>query len=383
MATDLHSPTARGYDSWLGYWHHANDYWSFGEGTCESTTETNELVRDLWRYDSNASTTDLEDSSDIGRPAMDLQNADFCSQLHQSDSNTTCVYEEKILLDRVVDIILNHDVNDPLFLLWSSHLVHMPLQAPSDYVDKFKDVDDEQRRMMRAMTNYLDDAIGQMVTALQHKDMWNNTLIVGHADNGGEIMFEGICGGNNWPLRGGKFSNWQGGIKTVAFVSGGMVPPARRGTTLSGHVTAWDWYATYCDIAGVDVDDAKSSAAGLPDVDGIAQWPYLSGANLTSHRNQVLIGDTSATSFNGDGKTLVGGIIRGEMKLLIGASNKDYRVDQDVITGPLWPNKTSEFHPINPLLTTRRCTRDPKQSCLFNLTVCSESKRNGIGCSTL
>ena len=182
-------------------------------------------------------------------------------------------------------------------------------------------------------------------------------------------MFDGICGGNNWPLRGGKFSNWQGGIKTNAFVSGGFVPPARRGTVSTGHITAWDWYATYCDIAGVSVDDPKAAAAGLPGVDGVAQWPFLSGLNSTSPRSIVYIGDTAATSFNGDGEALVGGVIRGDIKLLVGAKNKDFLVDQDVLTGPLWPNKTTELHPISPLLHTRRCTREATQSCLFNLTV--------------
>lgn len=57
--------------------------------------------------------------------------------------------------------------------------------------------------------------------------MWENSLVVFHSDNGGEIIFKGICGGNNWPLRGGKFSNFEGGIRVNAFVSGGWVPTAR------------------------------------------------------------------------------------------------------------------------------------------------------------
>lgn len=28
MATEKHSPWSRGYETWLGYWHHSNDYWS-------------------------------------------------------------------------------------------------------------------------------------------------------------------------------------------------------------------------------------------------------------------------------------------------------------------------------------------------------------------
>ena len=126
-------------------------------------------------------------------------------------------------------------------------------------------------------------------------------------------------------------------------------------------------YATYCDLAGVPPEDPKAAAAGLPSVDGVAQWPFLSGTNTTNPREVVILGDTSAKSFNGDGETLVGGVIKGDMKLLLGAKDKDYRVDQDVLTAPLWPN--TSWPQLFPLLHTRRCTRDPKESCLFNLTV--------------
>ena len=230
MATPLHSPKARGYDSWLGYWHHANDYWSFGEGTCADSFEggatgsrpqKEALVRDLWRYNGS---TDFQqhsvasaavvdrDVTDIGSPARDLQNADFCSQTHQNNSNVTCVFEEQILLDRVLKLIngfgarqanpkkVKDDTSDGMFLLWSSHLVHMPLQAPAAFVRKFSDVDDPQRQMMRAMTNFLDDAVGQMIAALEANGLWNDTLIVGHADNGGEFFFDtgGTLAGR-WP----------------------------------------------------------------------------------------------------------------------------------------------------------------------------------------
>ena len=37
MATPAHHPRARGYESWLGYWHHANDYWQMSTLlTCDS-----------------------------------------------------------------------------------------------------------------------------------------------------------------------------------------------------------------------------------------------------------------------------------------------------------------------------------------------------------
>ena len=79
MATPQHSPFARGYDSWLGYWHHANDYWSFDEDSCPGPAPprgaaraedgasplASHPVRDLWR--ANAT------HDPLGAPARDLQ----------------------------------------------------------------------------------------------------------------------------------------------------------------------------------------------------------------------------------------------------------------------------------------------------------------------
>jgi arylsulfatase I/J len=55
----------------------------------------------------------------------------------------------------------------------------------------------------------------------------------------------GTGGGNNYPLKGGKAGNWEGGIRVNGFVSGGYVPGQMRGTKLGGLVTGWDWYVTF------------------------------------------------------------------------------------------------------------------------------------------
>ena len=79
--------------------------------------------------------------------------------------------------------------------------------------------------------------IGRVVAALQEKGMWNDTLLVCSSDNGGPWL----AMANNWPLKGSKFSNWEGGIRTNAFVSGGFVPAAVRGTTSHELIALWDW----------------------------------------------------------------------------------------------------------------------------------------------
>ena len=57
--------------------------------------------------------------------------------------------------------------------------------------------------------------------------LFENTLIIFSSDNGGDLSK------NNWPLRGSKYSDFEGGIRTAALVSGGYLPANVRGTVNS------------------------------------------------------------------------------------------------------------------------------------------------------
>lgn len=103
-------------------------------------------------------------------------------------------------------------------------------------------------------------------------------------------------GSSNYPLRGGKYNDFQGGVRTNALMSGGFVPEGRRGTFFSGIISIADWYSTFSEIAGVDVKDDKSEAANilltaqglptLPPVDGVPQWGFVT--NNTNARPGLL-----------------------------------------------------------------------------------------------
>ena len=96
-------------------------------------------------------------------------------------------------------------------------------------------------------------------------------------------------------MQGSKFSNWEGGIRTNAFVSGGFVPQAMRGSTSTELIALWDWYATFAVLAGQNSSDPRAEAAGLPGVDSFDMWPMLSGANATNPRTHLLIGSAADT----------------------------------------------------------------------------------------
>ena len=108
MATPRHSPTGRGYDTFLGYFHHANDYYNeqlpFTATGVASICDP-EYV-DLWLNDG---------------PATGM--------------NGTGVYEEEIFRNHTLATIQKHakmlraGSDQPMFLFHSFHIVHTPLEV--------------------------------------------------------------------------------------------------------------------------------------------------------------------------------------------------------------------------------------------------------------
>jgi arylsulfatase B len=103
--------------------------------------------------------------------------------------------------------------------------VHAPYQAPHGWSGD----------VLRGMLASTDRALGQLVDTLKSKHMWQNSVLFYCADNGGTDR------GSNWPLRGTKHSNWEGGMRAAAFVSGGLIPQQLRGTRSSvvSHIADW------------------------------------------------------------------------------------------------------------------------------------------------
>lgn len=176
MASPRHSPLARGYQSWLGYWHHSNDYWAQTEQTCDGNP-----VRDLWRINAT-----------YDGPAWELANAPNCTDKtqHPGADGERCVFEDTLLTQEVLRVLHTHaeqssvkQGQSPLFLFWAPHLVHMPLQVPTRVLDKFDFIADPYRKRMHAMVHLLDAEIGTVISDVKRHNLWENTLMVIHADS--------------------------------------------------------------------------------------------------------------------------------------------------------------------------------------------------------
>ena len=57
------------------------------------------------------------------------------------------------------------------------------------------------------MVSVADNVTGHVVDLLKKKRMWDNTIFVISADNGGAS-----CGGSNYPLKGSKMTFFEGGV---------------------------------------------------------------------------------------------------------------------------------------------------------------------------
>lgn len=280
MATWDHTPVGRGYDTSFGYFHHDNDYFN----------DKAEALVDLW--DTRGPGFGMNSSCEAyyGKPN------EGCEQPGSNPSYTVgpeMIYEEKIFVDRCLEMVEDHPKEDPFFLNYCSHIVHSPLQAPAMLYHSFDFMTndyDKHRQIYASMVAYLDTGVGKIVDALKGEDMWNNTIWFCQSDNGGPSFTGDNHTANNFPLRGAKYSNWEGGVRVNAFVSGGYlakVAPQRIGTKLDGFIHICDYYTTFAAIAGVDPTDTRAALAKLPPVDGLNLWPYISGQVEASPRTEV------------------------------------------------------------------------------------------------
>ena len=114
-----------------------------------------------------------------------------------------------------VRVIQSHAATStgPLFVYVAWQASHAPLEAPDRFqkLEKF-DTKAGTRGKMNALVAALDEGVSNVTKALKATGLWDNTLLIFQADNGGWTKFNNL-GGNNYPLRGGKGSDFEGGIR--------------------------------------------------------------------------------------------------------------------------------------------------------------------------
>ena len=87
---------------------------------------------------------------------------------------------------------------------------HSPLEPPPEFLALYPEDWYVDRRQYAGLCSLWDSILGNVTSALKAKAMWEETLLVFSADNGGPVYwsiepsFPHGAGANNWPLLGGK-----------------------------------------------------------------------------------------------------------------------------------------------------------------------------------
>ncbi len=97
----------------------------------------------------------------------------------------------------------------PFFAYVPFSAPHTPFQARRQDYEAISEARDHNERVYLAMIRRLDLAVGSLVEVLSETNALDNTLIIFTSDNGGAAYTEAT---DNGPLRGGKFTQFEGGL---------------------------------------------------------------------------------------------------------------------------------------------------------------------------
>lgn len=227
------------------------------------------------------------------------------------------------LTDRLTDEalkIIDRAGEKPFFLYLAHHAVHTPMEAKKQDIEyferKLKPGMKHQNPVYAAMTKSLDDSVGRVLKHLDDRGLAKNTIVVFTSDNGGFIGVDRKAGQktpvtNNSPLRSGKGSLYEGGIRVPLAVRWPGVTP--RGGVCETPVLLADLFPTLlaaAKVAGpanIDLDGIDLSAVLQQPETGLARkelfFHYPHYYETTTPVSAVRAGDWKLLEYLEDGKT--------------------------------------------------------------------------------
>jgi len=158
--------------------------------------------------------------------------------------------------------------DEPFFLYITPSMPHVPLFASEAFQGA------SERGLYGDVIEEIDHHVGRLVDHLRTTGKLNNTLIVFASDNGPWLPY-GEDAGSAAPFRDGKFSSYEGGVRTPAVAYWpGHIP---AGSTSDQPVSTIDLLPTFAHLAGASLPGTSLSGgfAGGHRLDGISLADWL------------------------------------------------------------------------------------------------------------
>lgn len=188
---------------------------------------------------------------------------------------------------------IENNQGKPFFAYLSFYAVHGPIQTTEATWSKYRNKAEQQgipefgyemERLLPIRTvqdnpvyaglvEQMDNAVGIVLNKLEELGLDENTIIIFTSDNGGVASGDAYST-TNFPLRGGKGYQWEGGVREPYFVK---VPWMQKNKTINYPVVGSDLYPTILDLANLPLKPEQH-------LDGISLKPLLVGQSLPNRK---------------------------------------------------------------------------------------------------
>ncbi len=196
-------------------------------------------------------------------------------------------YTTDLITNKAIEYIRQFKGSSPFLLYVAFNAPHTPLQAQEEYLlqygydnnlpsfQKGNGKGNTKRQTFSAMVTNMDAGIGEILKNLKELNIEKNTFVLFMSDNGGQLDL----GGYNGDLRGGKLTEWEGGVRVPAIIKW---PDELSGGWETDQITGYvDLLPTIIDILG-RMGKTKNK------LDGISILPVLKGEKEKITRNFYL-----------------------------------------------------------------------------------------------
>ena len=206
----------------------------------------------------------LKKSADTKVPVVPLLRDEKIAELMDGEGQRRLV---ELYTKEAVDFI-GRNKDKPFYLYYAHNAVHTPIYPGAAFAGK------SQNGRFGDWVEEVDWSVGQVLDALRSQGLDKDTLVVFTSDNG-PWLIKGADGGSAGPLRGGKGSTWEGGVRvpTLAWWPG-HVPAGSVNDAVAATI---DLLPTFVSLAG-------GTVPATPVIDGRDITPILLGQSKESAR---------------------------------------------------------------------------------------------------
>lgn len=183
-----------------------------------------------------------------------LVEGDKISDIKLDQSQLTTWYTERAVK------FIEKNKDKPFFLYVPHNMPHVPIHVSDKYRGKSKD------GLYGDVIAEIDWSVGQILDALKKNGLDERTMVIFTSDNGPWLNY-GNHAGSAGPLREGKGTSWDGGVREPCIMRWpGKIP---AGAVCKEPLMTIDLLPTIAQLAGAELPKNK--------IDGLDVWPVIAG----------------------------------------------------------------------------------------------------------